>query len=447
MALEPYQKYRPSDVDWIGEIPQHWEIKKIKWLSPVLRGASPRPIADSKYFDENGEFAWVRIADVTASERYLTETTQTLSELGASLSVKRYPGDLFLSIAGSVGKAVITKIKCCIHDGFVYFPYLKMNPEYLYYIFSGNEAYKGLGKLGTQLNLNTETVANIQVPLPKSNLEIESIISFLDRETAVIDTLIAKKQKLIKRLQEKRTALISHTVTKGLDPTAPMKDSGIEWLGQIPAHWETYRLKHISNVAFSNVDKHTKEEEIPVQLCNYVDVYYNDFITDELEFMRATASSGEIQRFGLQQGDVIVTKDSESWDDIAVPAYVPNALENIVCGYHLALIRPNKARVDGRYLFRAFSTFGIDDQFKMNATGVTRFGLGKYDLENSLFLVPPLAEQQAIADFLDQETATFDTLIEKIEQAIDRLHEYRTALISAAVTGKIDVRNHAQEEA
>jgi type I restriction enzyme S subunit len=141
-----YLKYKPSGVEWIGEIPQHWECLKIKRLSNVKRGASPRPIEDTKYFDEDGEYSWVRISDVTSSGRYLENTTQKLSELGASLSVKRYPGDFFLSIAGTVGKPIITKIKCCIHDGFVWFPYLKVNPEYLYYIFTTGLPYRTIIK-------------------------------------------------------------------------------------------------------------------------------------------------------------------------------------------------------------------------------------------------------------------------------------------------------------
>ena len=116
-----YPAYRDSGVAWLGEIPSHWEAIRVKMLCTVKRGASPRPIDDPIYFDDDGEYAWVRIADVTASHQYLLNTTQTLSELGTSLSVPLEPGALFLSIAGSVGKPTITKIKCCIHDGFVYF--------------------------------------------------------------------------------------------------------------------------------------------------------------------------------------------------------------------------------------------------------------------------------------------------------------------------------------
>jgi len=217
-------------------------------------------------------------------------------------------------------------------------------------------------------------------------------------------------------------------------PYAKYKPSGIEWLGEIPEHWEVCKLKHVASIQFSNVDKNKVEDEEPVRLCNYVDVYYNDFITSELEFMEATATVGEIRKFMLRNGDMLVTKDSEAWDDIAVPAYVVDNHDRILCGYHLAQIRPNPSRIDGKYLFRSFCARGINDQFRVAATGITRYGLSKYWIDNGLFPVPPVDEQRAIAAFLDRETARIDELIKKKERQIELLQEKRTALISHAVT-------------
>jgi type I restriction enzyme S subunit len=273
-------------------------------------------------------------------------------------------------------------------------------------------------------------------PIP----EQRAIAAFLDRETARIDALIEKKRRQIELLREKRSALISHTVTKGLDPNAKMKDSGIEWLGEIPEGWEIRKLKYIASVQFSNVDKNTVEGEEPVRLCNYIDVYKNEFIKDDFEFMQATATRAEIGKFTLKQGDVIITKDSESWTDIAVPAYVTDQLQGVLCGYHLAQIRAKSQILDGKYLFRAFASKLINYQFQVASTGITRYGLGNYWLENGLLVLPPIPEQRAIAAFLDRETARIDALIEKVETSIKLLLEYRTALISEAVTGKIDVR-------
>ena len=218
------------------------------------------------------------------------------------------------------------------------------------------------------------------------------------------------------------------------------RDSGVEWLGAVPEGWKVQKLKHIASVNPSNVDKKTVEGEHPVRLCNYVDVYYNDYITSDLDLMKATASVVEIEKFILKEGDILITKDSESWDDIAVPAYVSSDFNDVLCGYHLAQIRPNTALSDGEYLFRSFCAHDLNDQFRVAATGITRYGLGKYWIDNSLFLVPPKDEQRAIAAFLDRETGHIDTLTTKIQESITKLREYRTALISAAVTGKIDVR-------
>lgn len=198
------------------KIPANWEAKKVKRLCLVRRGASLRPFDDPIYFDGDGEYAWVRIANVTASARYLKNTTQRLSPLGKSKSAPLEPGELFVSIAATVGKPIITKIWCCIHDGFVYFIGLRENREFIYYVFCCGEAYKGIGKIGTQLNLNTDTIGDIHLPIP-SQTEQQAIVHFLDRETAKIDNLIAKIQEAIEQLKEYRSALISAAVTGKID--------------------------------------------------------------------------------------------------------------------------------------------------------------------------------------------------------------------------------------
>jgi type I restriction enzyme S subunit len=216
------------------------------------------------------------------------------------------------------------------------------------------------------------------------------------------------------------------------------KPSGLPWLGDIPAHWEVHRLKNRASVTFSSVDKHSMDGETPVSLCNYVDVYKNDFITPGMEFMRATASRSEASRFALREGDVLITKDSESWNDIAVSAYVSTTMPNVLCGYHLALIRPDQKELDSKFLFRAFQAKAVNYQFQVAANGITRYGISKNSIDNSLFPLPPLPEQHAIAAFLDRETARLDALIARKERLIELLGEKRAALISQAVTRGLD---------
>lgn len=216
-GLDPNVPMKDSGVEWLGDVPAHWEVIAIKWLSIVQRGASPRPINDPIYFDDNGEYSWVRIADVSSSNGSLNYTPQKLSKLGSSMSVKINPGELFVSIAGTVGKPCISKIKACIHDGFVYFPQLKIPPRFLYTIFESGLCYKGLGKMGTQLNLNTDTIGGIKVAIPPSYDEITQILDSLNQKLKNIDDLASQAGHVTSLLQERRSALISAAVTGKID--------------------------------------------------------------------------------------------------------------------------------------------------------------------------------------------------------------------------------------
>ena len=230
-GLDPSPRLKPSGVEWLGEVPEHWDVKALKWETPVLRGASPRPIDDEAYFDEEGSHGWVRIADVTAAGMYLDRTTQRLSKLGISLSVPLSPGDLFLSIAGSVGKPCITNIRCCIHDGFVFFPRLRGDTRFIYYVFASGEPYRGLGKLGTQLNLNTDTVGAVRIGVPPTT-EQAAIADYLVMRLGKLDSTSASTETAIERLQEYRTALITAAVTGKIDvrETTRTATAGLESL-------------------------------------------------------------------------------------------------------------------------------------------------------------------------------------------------------------------------
>lgn len=215
-GLSRAAEFKESGVSWMGAVPARWTVKAIKWESPVKRGASPRPIDDPIYFDDEGEYAWVRISDATSAGMYLETTEQRLSDIGSSLSVKLQPGSLFLSIAGTVGKPCITNVKCCIHDGFVYFPRWKGDPRFLFYVFASGEPYKGLGKMGTQLNLNTDTVGSILLGVPDPD-EQTLIADYLDTATAEIDSMVSMADDAIERLIEYRSAVIMSAVAGKID--------------------------------------------------------------------------------------------------------------------------------------------------------------------------------------------------------------------------------------
>lgn len=412
-------------------------MKKVKRLCLVRRGASPRPIDDPIYFDEEGDYAWVRIADVTASERYLEATTQTLSSLGKSKSVALEPGELFLSIAATVGKPIITKIKCCIHDGFVYFVGLRENREYLYYLFSCGEPYKGLGKLGTQLNLNTDTIGDIYLPVPPHG-EQQRIVQVLDRETAKIDALVAKNERLIELLQEQRTALIARAVTKGLDPTVPMRESGVEWLGEIPTHWELVALKRRTKRIQTGATPPTSQTG-----------YYEDgaiawygpgsFANDlplqaPIKFISESAVKDGVARV-FEAGSAVIVTIGATIGKVAYMEQAGSSNQQIT-----------GVTFDLRHIFGKFGAYQLkrlEPVLRGIAPNTTLPILDQEEVGYLPFVVPPKVEQRAIAAFLDRETARIDALAAKVRDAIDRLNELRTALISAAVTGKIDVREEA----
>lgn len=421
MKRPAYPKYKESGVPWLGVVPERWDIKAIKWESHVQRGASPRPIDNPVFFDDDGEYSWVRISDVTSAGMYLEITEQKLSELGSSLSVKMQPGSLFLSIAGSVGKPCIAKIKCCIHDGFVYFPRWNGDARYLYYIFASGEPYKGLGKMGTQLNLNTDTVGGIVLGLPNST-EQTTIADFLDRETGRIDTLVAKKRALVGLLKEKRTSLISRTVTRGLpddvarefdlEPHSRFKDSGIEWLGEVPDGWEVKQLKWSIMFQRGHDLPTEKREEGTIPLVTSAGISATHSVAAAKGPGIVTGRYGTIGEFYLVEQDYWPLNTTlysiTTWGNDLV----------YLC-YMLSHLKP---------------------LFMLNAVKSAVPGIDRNDIHTTMTAVPFFPEQSAIATYLDRETAKLDKLVEKVESVITLLQEHRTALITAAVTGKIDVR-------
>lgn len=214
------------------------------------------------------------------------------------------------------------------------------------------------------------------------------------------------------------------------------KPSGVKWIGEIPSHWRINRLKYEALVQPSNVDKKTNEGEEQVLLCNYMDVYKNEFIDSSLEFMEATATKDEIKKFIIKKGDVLVTKDSETPDDIANPALVIEDLENVICAYHLSQIRPTRNNLLGEYLFRLFQDNKFKAQFEVTANGVTRYGLSVAAFTEAFIPLPTTTEQTAIATYLDKKTAQIDKLITNKQKLIELLREERMAVINEAVSGK-----------
>ena len=307
-----------------------------------------------------------------------------------------------------------------------------------------------MGRGVTVMHIYASDLKYLAIAIPPVSEQM-AIATYLDRETANIDALIGKNEMLVEQLKEQRIALISRTVTGGLppdecrkagiNPSPKLKPSGVEWLGDMPEHWKTKSIKRVADIRVSNVDKHVRQHEVPVRLCNYTDVYYRDNIDDSFEGSVGSATLRQIERCQIENGDVLITKDSETWNDIGVPTLAVKPAVNIVCGYHLALLRPKKEELSGAYLYWVLRDRLIACQMHAEAKGVTRYGLSLLAIKSVQVPVPTVREQRAIAAFLEGEAAKFGRAIELAHREIQLLQAYRTRLISDVVTGEVDVRN------
>lgn len=427
-----YPTYQNTDQRWLGEVPKHWGLKRVGYyfeerrekvsdkdfspLSVTKNGIVPQ-LQNAAKSDDGDNRKLVRKGDFVINSRSDRKGSSGLSQLDGSISLIN---------------TVIT-------------PSSELRGAYIHHLFRSTpfqeEYYRfGKGIVADLWSTNYSEFKNIVIPIPSTDEQLK-IANFLDIEIAKIDDLIHKQQLLIDQLRLKKYVEISSAVTVGLEK--PNKKKYIsDWLTAIPAHWEVKKLKHIANIFASNVDKKTLEGQKSIKLCNYTDVYYHDKITEELEFMCASATEDQIVKFELKAGDVIITKDSETPDDIGIAAFVPNDIKGVICGYHLSIVRP-KQDIDGSFLKRLFDSNYVKSSWMVLANGVTRYGLGQYAIGNLKVPVPPIDEQIKIVQYLDGLAESIDSLMNKSLKSIEILKERRASLISAAVTGKIDVRELA----
>lgn len=418
---------------WITEVPESWKESKNKYvfrlrkeivgenwtsytlLSLTKKGVIPRDLESGKgKFPESFDtYQIVRENDLVFCLYDVEETPRAIG---------------------------ISEMEGMITGSYDVFSVSQGIPKYFYYYYLTVDDVKGMKPLYTGMRnvVRPENFNNLKIYLP-SIQEQQQIVTYLDQKTSQIDTLVSLTEKKIELLKEKRTSLINEAVTKGLDRTVKMKDSGVEWIGDIPSHWEIRPLKTITDVRPSNVDKHIYPDEIQVELCNYTDVYKNDFIDKRTPLKVGSCTETEYSRFCLKKGDVIITKDSETSDDIGIPCLITEDLTNVVCGYHLTLLRP--ISVVGGFLFRVFQTQYIKSYFENESNGITRVALGKSSIESTFIVYPPLPEQQQIVDYINHHTSEIDKLISIEQRRIDTLKEYRQSLISEVVTGKVKVSN------
>ena len=424
--MKTYQSYKPSGVEWIGDIPDYWVVGR--WRYYFSSGMGQTILKEDLI--ENGE---IPVFSATEGNNYFGYVNKS------NLILEN--GDIVIPARGnSIGYVKIVNEKSTTTQTTIYSKRRsnKINPNFIYYYSIGKKKLLFPFVQTAIPQITVEEINSNYIIIPPLQ-EQEQIVKYLDDKTSIIDKLISTKERKIELLKEQRSSLINEVITKGLDPNVKMKDSGVEWIGEIPESWVIGKLKHNTELRISSIDKHIYDYEREVIVCNYTDVYYNEFITNELELRVGSCSEDEFNKFKLNNGDVIITKDSESPTDIGVPSLVKCDFENVVCGYHLSIIKPLKNKLIGGFLFRQLQTKRVRSYYEVNSNGITRFGLGKSSVLDTPMIIPPIQEQQQIVEYLDKHTKEIDDLVQLEQKKIELLKEYRQSLISEVITGKIKV--------
>jgi len=429
--FRPYSEYRESGIDWLGEIPTHWEVKKLSWLTTCLDGRRI-PLNAEERGRMQGEYPyWGANSIVDYVDQWLfDERLVLLGEDGAPFFDRSRP----------VAFPVTGKIWVNNH-AHVLRPGPMVDAGFLAHVLNSVD-YRAFIDGSTRDKLTQGDMNSVPIQCP-AVAEQRGIASFLDRETAKIDGLVAKKERLIELLQEKRTALITRAVTQGLDPNVPMKDSGVEWLGEIPAHREVKKLKSVSSVQTGITLGKTYESRRLVRrpylrVANVQDGYLDleDIAEIEIPFEEA-------RRYELQSGDVLMTEGGD-FDKLGRGYVWEGQISGCLHQNHIFAVRPKQSDVRSQFLSalmssgygRAYFTATSKQSTNLASTNSTK--LGNFPLP-----LPETEEQKEILWHISEETAAIDRMKELAEKGMDRLMEFRTALISAAVTGKIDVREEA----
>ncbi|MGE4493196.1 MAG: restriction endonuclease subunit S [Syntrophotalea sp.] len=453
MSFPRHEKYKDSGVEWLGEVPEGWKICRLQDLSSgqkysFVDGPFGSDLKNNEYTESGVPL--IQLNNIEVGRHIFNEDRFVSEEKANSLGKHNaFPMDIVIAkMADPVARAA------CVSDKYPRYVIVAdciklsvdtstVNTSYLVYTI--NAPYfrinaEGVSSGITRLRVNLGSVKKLQVAFPPLP-EQRTIAAFLDHETGKIDALVAEQEKLIGLLKEKRQAVISHAVTKGLDPNARMKDSGVEWLGEVPEGWEVKRLKSLVAEPLKYGANEAAEIDDPMlpRFVRITDIDDKGGLRDET-FKSLPVEVAE--PYLLKEGDVLLARSgatvgksfiySKHWGTACFAGYLIRA--RLDCSYCLA-----------QWLYYFCQTneyWGYIVGSQIQAT-IQNVSAEKY--ANLYLPIPSTKEQRTIATFLDQETAKIDALIEEAKKAIELMKERRTALISAAVTGKIDVRDRVQD--
>ena len=434
MSFPRYPKYKDSGVEWLGEVPEHWTAIPAKRLGRLKAGTG---FPHERQGIEGEELSFHKVNALAQADRngFLLPSENTISrdiakELGAFVFPRSTIVFAKVGAALLLGRIRVLKLAACLDNNMMglVVHQNEASVDFLRHAMT-LVRFDLIANPGAVPSLNEGQIGDFRLAIPPLS-EQAAIAAFLDRETAKIDMLIAEQQRLIELLKEKRQAVISHAVTKGLNPDAPMKDSGIEWLGEVPAHWHVRSFQRCVFVAEGQVDP----EDPAYSAMSLIAPNHIESATGRLFELESASDQGAISgKYLCRAGDVVYSKIRPALRKVCL------APGNCLCSADMYPLRAHSG-LTNNFLFwwilsEQFSAFAI-----LESQRVAMPKINRESLKEVMLVLPPQKEQQEIADFLFDETKRIDALTTEAQRAIDLLQERRTALISAAVTGQIDIR-------
>jgi type I restriction enzyme, S subunit len=446
VSFPSYPKYKDSGVEWLGEVPEHWLTIPIKRLGR-LKGGTGFPHEEQGREGEELPFYKVSALGQAASDDVLRPSDNTISrETADRLGAFVFPSEslVFAKVGAALLLGRIRRLaeEACIDNNMMG---LTANEKRVCRSFLQRAMslvrFDLIANPGAVPSLNEGQIGGFRLPVPPL-AEQSCIASFLQGETTKIDRLVAEQQRLIELLNEKREAVVAHAITKGLNPNAPTKPSGTDWLGEVPAHWRVLPLHRVvqptRRITYGIVQPGTPDERGRFMVRGQD--YSAGWAAPEMIFRVSEAIEAPYRRARLVAGDLVMTIVGAGVGNVAV---VPNWLEGANITQTTARIAIDPSKASANYMAAVLSGPIGKRSVEALAKGAAQPGLNLEHVRTFPVTVPPVSEQEAIAEYLRRETAAFERLAMEAERAISLLRERRTALISAAVTGKIDVRGLA----
>ena len=451
----PYSRYRDSGVEWLGDVPEHWEVGHLRrWLA-IVNGGTPASGNDA-YWD--GETVWLTPDDLGRnSGSWIGDSRRRVTKDGIRNSSARVSpaGSVVLSTRAPIGHIAVTAVPAATNQGCrTLVPQRETDSCFVYYtLVASRPVLQALGKGSTFMELTPADLGSQSIPVPRPD-EQRAIAAFLDRETERIDALVAKKRRLIERLQEYRSALITRTVTRGLPPEAAraaglnpsprLRPSGVKWLSDVPEHWEVLPLSHLATKFGSGITPRggaTTYRETGVPFLRSQNIHFDGLRIQDVARI-APSLHRELATSHVEPGDVLLNITGASIGRVCA---VPDDFSEGNVNQHVCIIRPDQRRLLPDLLAAYLATPAMQREIQFAQSGASREGLTLRSIRNFKVVAPPLFEQIAVVRYLNAENSRVRDLTAAIESAVERLQEYRTALVTAAVTGKIDVRESAPE--